>query len=56
MKAKVVPTETKDKQALAFVNSKVSAWKKLNLLATEAEEQAFRRKQTILWYIRKRSS
>ena len=56
MKCKPVPTETKDKQALAFVNRKVSAWKKLNLSATEAEEQAFRRKTTIKWYLKKRKS
>ena len=56
MKCKLIPTETKDKQALAFVNRKVSAWKKLNLSATEAKEQAFRRTTTVNWYLKKRKS
>ena len=54
MKAKAVPDETKDKQALAYVNRKVSAWKKLNLLATRAAEHTYRRKTTIIWYNNKR--
>jgi hypothetical protein len=53
---KTFPIETKDKQGLAFVNRKVSAWKKLNPVVTRAIEQKYHRKATIMWYMNKRKS
>ena len=53
---KTFPIETKDKQALAYVNRKVSAWKELDHVVTKAEEQSYRRKMTTMWYLNKRNS
>ena len=52
---KIPPIETKDKQALAYVNRKVSAWKELHHVVPKAKEQSYRRKMTILWYLKKRN-
>jgi hypothetical protein len=51
---KTFPIETKDKQGLAYVNRKVSAWKELNPVVTRDKEQTYRREMTKQWYINKR--
>jgi hypothetical protein len=55
-KEKILPIETKDKQALAYVNRKVSAWKELHHVVNKAEEQSYRREVTTMWYLNKRNS